>query len=347
MNLTALSQKREIDTAQKKLLDLFSEGEERGNKVIAHLGMEEGGSGAPTYYHREHDFWTSFFTIENSDSSRYWFGYGLGDPNSLRKISPICEINIPIAGANRKIAGAFARDNAGGVYLVHSGKIGGGRKGIGSSAFWERYSGNTINIVYSTNRKPHKAALIGKLGSHDLLEHIGSFVRQVGGIKDDIVRGKRYSPEYSRRNVDSDMLSSAYAPEHQGKKAPYTVTQMVEAQSYHGSIVDALEKLLAEFKPVNDKKRDLYIKSKQNEIDSLFEVKADCSQQSIYTGIGQLIVNSDISTRNRFLVIYAPKSDMLDKKLEPIGITVVPFRWEDEQVIFTKSEQLLKMLRKK
>jgi len=32
---------------------------------------------------------------------------------------------------NRTIAGAFASDDEGNIYLVHRGRIGGGKKGIG------------------------------------------------------------------------------------------------------------------------------------------------------------------------------------------------------------------------
>lgn len=340
--LTALSKKKEIKAAQEQLVALLSGGEELPEMTIGFQGVQFHNT---IYYHKKYGLWASFFTDKDSPNLKYWFGYGLGDPRDTANRILKCEINIPVERANRIIAGAFARGEDGGVYLVHSGKIGGGRRGIGMRAFWEHYTGSPIKIVYPPDNHLHNAVQIGKLGAKNLLGLIANFVLQVATIKD-IATGQQHSPQSSQKNTYSG-LSSTYSPEHQGRRAPYNIKKPVEANCYHGNIVDALKAKLIDFEPVNDIKRDLYIKSSQEKIDSLFEIKPDCSWQSIYNGIGQLIVNSDSSTRNRFLVIYAPETDELAKKLETIGITVVPFVWDGEEVVFTEFGNVLNKLTQK
>ncbi len=48
-----------------------------------------------------------------------------------------CEINLPRAGADRKVAGIIAADDRGALYLCHSGRMGGSRPGQRKSGFRE------------------------------------------------------------------------------------------------------------------------------------------------------------------------------------------------------------------
>src|SRR2546426_6326116 len=48
----------------------------------------------------------------------------------------------PKEGINRRCAGLFVRDDDdGAIYFTHSGKVGGGREGVGKSAFLSNYRG--------------------------------------------------------------------------------------------------------------------------------------------------------------------------------------------------------------
>jgi len=59
---------------------------------------------------------------------RFWHIFGIGKPIAASHIPIACEINFPASGIDRKIGAAFACDHAGGIYVIHRGKIGGGRK---------------------------------------------------------------------------------------------------------------------------------------------------------------------------------------------------------------------------
>ena len=49
------------------------------------------------------------------------------------------EVNIPVKGMYRRVQGFFARDNQGDLYLMHTGRLGGGANGTGGNAFPEHY----------------------------------------------------------------------------------------------------------------------------------------------------------------------------------------------------------------
>jgi hypothetical protein len=105
--------------------------------------------------------------------------------------------------------------------------------------------------------------------------------------------------------------------------------------SYHGDIVDALQKerearKVEDKKVVNTKLIDLYV-SVSGRKTEVFEVKTGIDRQSIYTAVGQLITHSgslDASVR-RFLVVPDGRiPDDLRKCIKTLGITVRRFRLE-------------------
>ena len=78
-----------------------------------------GGSFATTVaYAPSLDLW---YAAQQSDKT-YWHGFGNGAPQAGKKVALASEINIPADGLNRAISGAFARDDAGRVWLLHRGK---------------------------------------------------------------------------------------------------------------------------------------------------------------------------------------------------------------------------------
>jgi hypothetical protein len=120
-------------------------------------------------------------------SNCYWNVFGIGRPGS--QVSIVVEINIPFKGIDGRIAGVFVKDDDGRVWLGHSGKIGGGRRGIGPKAFWEEYSGD--RVIVHDNGKTYTYAKIGYLDSPDFPERIKDFVIEVNEIKNRIVsKGK-------------------------------------------------------------------------------------------------------------------------------------------------------------
>ena len=106
----------------------------------------------------------------------YWHGFGNGAPQAGKKVALASEINIPADGLNRAISGAFARDDAGRVWLLHRGKIRGGK-----ALFFAHYNGATVSV--QDGDKEDSCALIGAVDDPEIAAHIARFVAAVVHIK--------------------------------------------------------------------------------------------------------------------------------------------------------------------
>ena len=120
-----------------------------------------------------------WFYSEKIEGSRYWNVFGLSEvaPKQNSMLSIVCEINPPVEGLDKRTQGAFARDEHGHVWLVHRGKIGGGKPGIGRKLFFENYQGEVREIAGD------RFAIIGDISSPDFVESVKNFVREVNRIK--------------------------------------------------------------------------------------------------------------------------------------------------------------------
>lgn len=96
-----------------------------------HVGWQGGNRYLAVRWSPKHHFWSHLNATV--DSGRYWccFGTELGPESRSRSIT--VELNPRKGGIQRRTAGLFLRDK-GQVLVGHSGKIGGGRKGIGKGA---------------------------------------------------------------------------------------------------------------------------------------------------------------------------------------------------------------------
>lgn len=122
---------------------------------------------------------------DKAGGDRYWTAFGLGEPIDGRSMSIVVEINFPVAGINRTVAGAFARTSAGKELVLHRGKIGGGRFGVGKERFTERFAslGGEWHLIRDGNRET-KFALVGELESPYFVSQVRGFVTKVAQIKE-------------------------------------------------------------------------------------------------------------------------------------------------------------------
>lgn len=104
-------------------------------------------------------------------------------------VSIVCEINPPRIGINRQCAGLFIRDSTGSVYLAHSGKIGGGRAGVGKAAFMRSVDKNDVVPVVFPNGQQVEYIVIGRIDDNDFLADLTRFVHAVAEFKKAAVKG--------------------------------------------------------------------------------------------------------------------------------------------------------------
>jgi len=183
MKLYALSDPDEIGGAYALLSRRLKEDGETRETTIGYQGGNETVS---VEWHSNEGFWVLLAPkrIEN----RYWCAYGLDEPHPGSLLPITCEINIPREGVDRRIGGAFARDtDSGELFLVHSGKVGGGRAGIGMENFLDNYRG-TFYWLYRKTGGKDEVILVGGLADEDLRVKIGCFIREVAEFKERMVK---------------------------------------------------------------------------------------------------------------------------------------------------------------
>ena len=126
---------------------------------------------------------TVWFHSEKLDN-RFWNAFGLNPDEDAQK-DIVVEINPPLHGIDpRKGAGMFAFDEDGSLSLLHNGKIGGGRKGIGKRVFLEWYSQFAPMRDVDIGERIEKGILVCNLSDQEgFLADLETFVRKVRVFK--------------------------------------------------------------------------------------------------------------------------------------------------------------------
>ena len=131
-----------------------------------------GGFEAEVSYSAELDLWYAM----QAQGKKCWNGFGIGQPVAGKKVLIAAEINFPTEGLNRAVSGVFAEDSNGGVWVLHRGKIRGGK-----ALFFQYYQGETLTA--DDGGKPDTFALIGSLNDAAFPAQLAAFVRQILAIK--------------------------------------------------------------------------------------------------------------------------------------------------------------------
>ena len=174
--MKAVATRRETRECQQRLEDALTKGLNQESVIkTGHPGGHEDlrvkHNGSIWFYSRE---------VEN----RFWNPFGLG-PERIQS-SVVVEINTPLDGVDLRIgAGMFAFDRDNSLFLLHSGRIGGGRPGIGQRAFLEWYQKFApIRDVEIGEGKIGKGVLIGNISDEEnFLGDLETFIRNVWVFK--------------------------------------------------------------------------------------------------------------------------------------------------------------------
>src|SRR5712691_9514729 len=303
-----------------RLMETLSSGCQKYDRYV---GWQGGGQDCEVFWDSDLGLWSSFQTKRREN--RYVLFFGTEDPNLKKSLSISCEINPLKSGINLRCAGSLLMDENGNVFLAHNGKVGGGRKGIGKSAFIVAHPNENWRPVDLPGGRHTELLVIGRIDKPEFKRQIAYFVRRVDAFK---------SREIKTQPVIEE---PAFTPEFAGVRRAYSVGT-IEAQCNHGPVTSALkEELEAQnLRCTNDRFRDLYTLSDQGRITALFEVKTDCTPYSIYTAIGQLLIHTiDIEPKpKRFIVLPEEVSSGARSMLQKLEIRVVTYSWHKNAVTF-------------
>lgn len=278
MSLRVIADQGEISRCQTKLVSrLRKAGEPRKGKC-GYLG---GHIDADMVWFPEEKFWWAYQRIPDGPEPRHWNAFGLEEPLGDSRMHDIaCEINFPLFAGTWRVAGALAMDESGEVYVVHSGRIGGGRKGVGRSLFMENFAGSRQWSDAERNGKPKKVVVVSALDDDELVQNLAHFAREVGRIKK-LTGGTKPPPA----------PPSAYRREFSGYRKPYSTKGEIRAGVEHGRIVHSLHDLATAMgiQAWNNQPTDLLLRRKTT---AMLEVKTGDYPYSRYTAIGQLLYHS-------------------------------------------------------
>ncbi len=268
------------------------------------------------------------------DSNRFWNIFGIDNPEVKQNVNIVCEINMPVSGINFRTAGLWAKDLNGNTFLLHSGKIGGGTKGVGKGLFEREFRGEKIEVEIQGRIREY--ALVAQLGSDKLGEQVASFTKEIYRIKTIARKLNKRSPKG---------IKSFYSPEFFGKKE-YRLPEKITANCNHGLVVSELVNELSrrKIKAYNYFNFiDLYTHNNRQKIDRVFEIKTSLSRQVVYTAIGQLFLNSYniVGKPKRIFICPNTIEKVLVSDLAKMGITVITFDWRKRSVVFNNLDTCL------
>jgi hypothetical protein len=331
--LTIVTDKNSIDTSEALFLKSFEP--YITARIPVHLGYSGGNIPATVSYSSKLNIWLS---REISIDNRYWNGFGIEKPKEGAMIPIICEINFPRKGINRTIGGAFATDEYGQILVMHRGKIGGGRKGIGKNLFKNAYRGKWVDAIDGDIESG--LAMIGPLDSQRLPKYVSHFVHEVARIKS--------LSNTEMEQINRISIKKGFSEEFSGRKK-YMAKSDIDAECNHGLVVNELASYLKKegYNVGNDTNRDLYIFRGQNIIKTLFEIKTDISTTNIYSGVGQLLINSLDYESKPNLVMVIPKEirNETKDKLAKLGITSLLYGWKEDNPVFTNISSISQLFR--
>jgi hypothetical protein len=318
--------------------------QKHSHPISRKVGWHGGGGEFSIYWRPTEGFW--FLIDEVREESRYWLCFGLQDPNQINNLTIVAEINPTKSGINRRNAGFFVQDRQNKIYLAHSGKVGGGRKGIGRSTFLQNYVGRNVESIEWPDGIESTAVVIGRIDSERLPLYVSHFLSEVyrykGMVSTDEGAVSRFDHVGEPSEVEPEL---SYTPEFVGHRKAYVVAHEIEAKCDHGVVVKALAEILAGRQTAfgNNQQCDLLIMSNSKRVTHLLEVKTDRSSTNLYTGIGQLMLNGIRFFQPPLLILVVPGeiNPKLKMAINRLNVRLVSFEWHERRPVFRGLDEAL------
>ncbi|MCX5850264.1 MAG: hypothetical protein NTW65_12570 [Deltaproteobacteria bacterium] len=300
-------------------------------EIKVKLGHQGAGFPAKVLWSKELGIWKFSQTIKEV---RYWNAFGIGKPGTSSVISIASEINFPWEQIDRKTGGAFAEDAWGNVFVIHRGKIGGGKKGIGKLLFEHNYRG--VWSFMEDGDSISQVAVIGDLKSSRFALQAAQFVKKIEIMKSTVVPSTQTEMNFSEITFREDLIGSV---------TPLPEDEIISACD-HDLVVSELAALLQKQKVKigNDSESELFaVDTSENRISYIFEVLTDTKEKSVLAAAAKLLLQTSAAALNPLPVLVLPEDNVngYAKELRRINISVIGFHWQEEKkVIFSGLEKI-------
>ena len=299
-------------------------------QIKVKLGHQGAGFSAKVLWSKELGIWKFSQTIKEV---RYWNAFGIGKPGTSSVLSIASEINFPWTQIDRKTGGAFAEDHWGNVFVIHRGKIGGGRKGVGKSLFEHNYRG--VWSFMEDGDSISQVAVIGALNSPRFALQAAQFVKKIEIMKLSAAESAQTEMDFSEITFREDLI---------GSEIPLPEDEIVSACDHDLVVSELADRLQRQkIKIGNDAESELFaVDTSENRISHIFEVATDAKEKNIFAATGKLLLQtSDAAIRpHPILVLPEDKISHYAEELQRINISVIGFHWEEEGVVFSGLEKI-------
>jgi hypothetical protein len=288
--------------------------------------------GAKVYTDGHHWFWSQDHSGRQISNPRRlnWFGLFSERPG----FGITVEINTAYEGRNDQTAGFFARDtNSGIIYLLHSGRVGGGTKGVGMNAF-RAWSGESLVQVTDSSGGSRDGLIVmpveGVTASRSAIRYVDIVTRFKRAVRD----GEIGTPAFRRKQKQ---FEDFYA-EGRGRRTGRRSSE-IDYVSRHGEVVDSVREW-RELNPMPKGARfvknvliDMGVAVGKRLVE-VFEVKTSTARTDIYSALGQLMVHGTADNCRRVMVLpldEALPSDLV-KALVRLKVELLRFRLDKKRV---------------
>jgi hypothetical protein len=205
MDYTQITDRKQIQIAFQTLKELL----QAGSRFYSRPVGSRGGSRTRTvHWHVKYGFWT--IIESNPSKDRYSIFFGTQNPsehNEHTSLSMTCQANVPKFGTDNRCGGAFYRKGTH-SYLCHNGRIGGGGKGIGKTAFLSWYTDrDRFRITWP------QGIIVGELAEPQsrFLSTAAKFIHAVEQFKAEVK---------AKRSIDQELNQDADIAQDEGEFAP-------------------------------------------------------------------------------------------------------------------------------
>lgn len=297
-----IESKTDIARAQSKLEATLRRGSPK--KAVRNIGYPGGTAYDANIVHDGHYwFWSNDHAQRGVKNPRRLNWFGLYTEAGGLQIS--VEINTPYEGRNDRVAGFFARDNdTGATYLMHSGRVGGGTKGVGQNKFLAWTDQQPIEVVDSDG-SIRLGVLVMPVEGLGAKRAITRYVDSIVEFKIAAREGKVDTPELRRKERQLEDFYAEARGRRKGRRS-----SVIDYLSRHGDVVDAVQ-MWREGKSLPSGAR--FVKNilidmgvaKGRTLLEVFEVKTSTSRSDVYSAIGQLLVHGTEVNCGRFIVLPA------------------------------------------
>lgn len=300
-------------------------------KIQVHLGHPGGAFRAKVLWSDRLGIWVFH---EKISGNRCGHAFGVGKPAGTSSVSIACEINFPLHGIDRRMGGALAEDRHGRVFVVHRGKIGGGKKGVGKTFFEKHYRGAWT--VMEDGAAVSAVALVGVLNSSRFVRQVAQFVHKVDTMKDVIShRSSQMEIIFDEPHFREEFVGSGYDP---SERRP-------DSDCDHGLVVSDLHAALKRkgFKIGNNAACELFAVNANRQVTTVFQIMTDHSAAVLHAGISKLLLNSVDLPGTPRLILTAPEGidQSLVEKLKKIGIDTLEYEWQEDYAFFPRLHNII------